>query len=461
MPPDEEPEVASDPDQADRLDAALCGDAAFAVVDGEPTAATLEAAIARLDPEQVAIIRIRNPLVAPLSAERVMLQLAPEETDENGLVLDEAGRLLRAVTAGAAGRPCLIVVVEQAETLTKSALSLLQLLPGLQATGGDRVRVVFLGGPAFHALLEDPRFSAIRGDDSELPDVDELPVSYGTGAAVGPSLALARRSSKLRRFAALGAIVLAASAMLVVALRSSHSPETVTAPIVARPLALGIPALPPPPPRDDLPPSLPAGVAAVVPPPPAVTPAVEPPLAPPVAPALLPLSPPAIAEDAAAARARAFAEFNAFVEARGLAGRLSRSNREILFQEYLVRRSKGEVFGSAPTAANGPQATAVSEPPEVLLFFQANAPGMQAWVDQSAAKLRQRVPDVTLRPMPDSLPEPSVRYFRPEDRDVALTLAFALLPESANWKIVDMSGAAGRRARATIEVWLPRPSTAP
>ena len=206
--------------------AALGGDAPFLVWIGPPDSTSdLEAALARLDPARQAVLRISNPLTAPLSLQRVMLQLAPDNGDEpTGTGGDEAGRLLHAVAVCAAGRPFLLVVVEQAETLTPAALALLQLLPGLRGPGIPTVQVAFHGTMAFHALLRGPRFRPIRDH-----------------AADPPPLPARRSSERRRRGALLGAASIAVALLLAATLFPSRGPFSVAtvpaAPAVSGPAA--------------------------------------------------------------------------------------------------------------------------------------------------------------------------------------------------------------------------------
>ncbi len=418
----------------------FAGNTPFLFLPAEPGAAGIEAALAGLDPNQVAVLRIRNPLAAPLSLERAMLQLAPEGDDAPAD--DDAARLLHTVTARAAGRPTLLVVVEQAETLTTRALALVQLLPGLHPPGGPAVRVAFVGTPAFHALLDDPRFHPIR---------DHLATPPPNGAAAATARPPAPLRPRRTRPAILAA--LAVAALGAVSLRPRNPPPApaplAPAPLAAAPLAAApspatpaaagpAPALAAAPPAP-APPEPPPPPAAPVPPPEAAPPAAAPP-------------PPAPApEDPAAARARLFRDFNTFVEARGLAGRLSRADREALFAEYLARHQ----VASLPTAATIPPAAPA---PEVVLLFPA---GAEALAEADAALLRRQAPDVTLRPAPETLADPTIRFFRPEDRELALNLALALPQAPAEWLLVDRSAEPDRPTRPKVEVWLLRPRPTP
>jgi hypothetical protein len=450
-----------DPD-VDWLSTACFGNSVFLVLAAEISVATLDAAIARLNSDRVATIRIRNPLAAPLSFERAMLQLAPENSDQDVLSLMGKRSLVSAMTARAAGRPCLLVVVEQAETLTVSALTLLELLSGLEIPDVDRVRVAFLGGPAFDRLLSEPRFQTARDHsawlaaprDAHLPQADTAAAPIAVLPSVDSSPVRQRRLIKIFGAAAVAVVVLLAVAIW------PGSPPTTDAPVSLPALAQDEPASAPTPQEEVTQASSPV-VAAAIPPSRSVLPAEEALVPPPVEPAPPSAAPPAVAEDPVVARARIFREFNAFLEARGLAGRLSRSDREALFQEYLVRHHTAAAPAVAPAASNRPEASVASELPEVLLFFKATQPDIEGTANEIAATLRSQVPDVTLHRVSESLSDPIVNYFRPEDRDLALSVALSLPRAATEWKVVDMSGTAGRPTRPTIEVWLPRELVVP
>ena len=380
----------------------------------------LEAALPGLDPAQVATVRIGNPLATPLSPHRMMLQLAPDDGEQDAAD-DDAGRLLDAVAARAAGRPSLLVVVEHAETLTPASLALLQLLPGLRTPGAPFVRVVFHGTAAFRALLDDPRFAPIR---------DHLPASPVPGRAGTVPVAQSRPSLRRRRLV-LGA-AFAAAALLGIGHLLYRPHRAATAIPAATNAPVPAPAPPPAPEAAAQPPAAPAAEAPQTLPPPA-----------------------AIAEDPATARARLFRDFSAFVEARGLAGRLSPTDREALFQEYLARRHVAAT--TPPSRTTAPAPAAIDDRRAVVVLFPVGVPGAEARAAQDAVLLRNQVQAVTLRSTDRSPPDPRIIYFDPDDRDLAVSLARTLPPAPTEWQVMDMSAAAGHPAKPTIEVWLPRP----
>ncbi len=132
-----------------------------AVVTNDPVAASpgLEAAIARLMAEHVTVLRLANPLTAPLTPRRILIQLGMDgEDEENGE--DDGTRLERLLERRGEGGS-LALVIEQAETLTPAALRVLRRL----GAGPGHVRIMLAGasGPW------NP-FDAARTDRSLAPD---------------------------------------------------------------------------------------------------------------------------------------------------------------------------------------------------------------------------------------------------------------------------------------------------
>jgi len=501
MPAPAAPEIA-------HVQASLRANAPFiAMLGGPEQAVLLDEALAGLGAGAPATMRVCNPLTTPLSLERIMLQLAPVDGEpEPG---DDAGpgvasgddspnastrRVLRAMMARLSGQPALLVIVEQAHTLTAPALAFLQLLPELRHPGLPSVHVAFVGSSAFRALLADPRFRTIAGHlERPLPDAPAdpasslasvapaaiapasvaaasiasepgMPAGTHTGAPTETPLALGRR---LPRPAILGAGIAAAALAGVLLLNTGPRSSSAPAPIPATTAALAPaatprttaalpaqqPAQPPAAPAPEVQPPITRPAPAPAPPPLAAPPAsafADPPPGP--VPETIPASEPPTPvqapapEEAAAARARLFREFDAFVRARGLSGRLSRANREALFQEYLVRR---QAPPAAPLEA------------EVTLLFQAGSVGSETLANQNAALLRPQVRGLVMRDAAGGPPVPTVRYFYAADRDTALRLAGATPLPGREWQVVDLTAAADKPAPTTIEMWLPAPRGRP
>ncbi len=95
------------------------------------------------------VIRTGNPLSTPLSLSRLMLQVGADPHAD-----DEAGALLDAIVAHAAGQASAVLSVDDAHTLEPDALQALAQLPLPGSEGSVGVQLVFTGRPALLALLD-------------------------------------------------------------------------------------------------------------------------------------------------------------------------------------------------------------------------------------------------------------------------------------------------------------------
>lgn len=95
------------------------------------------------------VIRTGNPLSTPLSLSRLMLQVGADPHAD-----DEAGALLDAIVAHAAGQPNAVLSIDDAHTLEPDALQALAQLPLPGSEGSVGVQLVFTGRPALLALLD-------------------------------------------------------------------------------------------------------------------------------------------------------------------------------------------------------------------------------------------------------------------------------------------------------------------
>lgn len=130
----------------------------MALLGGPKQAAKVEIAIRELAAAHIGFVRISNPLVSPLSLERLVLQIT---RDKAGKVRrDNAERVLRALIARSDTRRQVVVVVEQAETLAPEALEFLHGLPGLSHPSLAPVQVALVGASAPRRLVRGSRTTA-------------------------------------------------------------------------------------------------------------------------------------------------------------------------------------------------------------------------------------------------------------------------------------------------------------
>ena len=443
---------------ATTLDSAILAGQPYILV--PPGPAAFNAAATTLADQGVVLVRVANPLAAPLSLGRVMLQLASGSDADHD---DDAVRVMHALAEKGRGATHLVVAVDDADTLAAPALSFLQLLPSLPASVPP-IQVAFAGGPAFHALLAAPRFQPIRdalAKPVDAPPVDVRPVdatptdapppvdafpldtppaqaSTAEPHTIEPSTASAKRPSLLlRSLQAVGAAaaalaVLAAAAILLHRTSTTPKPD-LPSPVQSTPAPSPpvqsasteiTPTVTPAPPNDPAPPAAPP-LAAQTPPDAATAAIPTPPL------------------DPAAERTRLRREFDAFLAARPpTARRTTPAERDQLFREYLARRQ-----GTPPTLPTIAQA--------VLIRYLATSPAAEAEAQRTATSLLQ-AGATTLQPAPAVPAIPTIRYFFPSDRPAALALAAATPVLGGEWQVEDATNTP-QNTPGTLELWLPPP----
>ena len=123
--------------------------------------AALEGALRSLSDTGVHIIRLANPLRAPLTLERILIQLAGFQDEmSHG---EDTDSVLRAVLSQLqAGRDRMVISIEQAETLHPMALLLLDQIARPAEPGGPSPQILFTGTPAFARALGHPLLGRMR-----------------------------------------------------------------------------------------------------------------------------------------------------------------------------------------------------------------------------------------------------------------------------------------------------------
>ena len=130
-----------------------------AIIAAQPAsqAAGLEAAAAMMANGGIASVRVGNPLNSSLTLQRILFQTNLGGTGDNAAVDDEA-HLARLLEERRGAQDRLVLVVERAETLDQAALLSLQRL----ASAPGAMQVLFVGGPAFWAMLDDAELAPLR-----------------------------------------------------------------------------------------------------------------------------------------------------------------------------------------------------------------------------------------------------------------------------------------------------------
>lgn len=437
----------------------------MALLGGPEQAAKVEIAIRELATAHIGFVRIGNPLVSPLSVERLVLQITRGEADE--VRRGNVERVLRALIARSDARRQVVVVVEQAETLAPEALEFLHGLPGLSHPSLAPVQVALVGASALGARIADNRTYIIRDPANPAP---AIAIRTPAPALRTPWPRASRKEQPRSGVLLLAGVGLCGVAAILFMIRGPFQPDTVPrGPTLPGTLTLTETQAPSPPTASEpqqtaiaapqallaapltqlveqQPTEAPPALAQASPQAsPAEMPALEPP-SPPLAPLL---------EDAAAARARLYREFTAFLNTRSLGRRLPQAEREALFQEYLARHQA--TLSSLQTAAPAEVETSrIPGEPRVLLFFASGSDPDRAAAEHQAELLRDRVAGLELLPARVVPAIPTITYEFPADREAALALARTTRAPGGEWQVEDMTASPKRPEPGTIEMWLPR-----
>lgn len=280
--------------------------------------ASLAAAVTALG-SGIRCVRIGNPLKSPLTLSRIILQIGAEQGASAEEEMADAARLLATRTGE---EHLVLLIIEQAETLDHEALSFLQRLPGLTSPDSSLLQILFMAGPRFWTLLQNAEFASLR--EQLAGRIEPLPSQVPTIPVV--PIALAPRP-QARRWAAWGGLV------TVVALAGIAG-----ALLLARPPAMV--AIDPEPEASDQTNAAPAPVS-----PPTETSRADESSAdaPPTASAAVP------AEDPARSQDQLRRAFDGFLSLSGPKfARLTKIQREELFQQYLLNQSQSRPGTPAP-----------------------------------------------------------------------------------------------------------------
>ena len=102
-------------------------------------------------------VRVGNPLSSPLTLRRILFQI-DQGAGVDGADMDVEAHLARLLKERQGAHNLIVLVAEQAETLDTAALLSLQRL----ASTPGALQVLFVGAPAFWALLDDTRLFPLR-----------------------------------------------------------------------------------------------------------------------------------------------------------------------------------------------------------------------------------------------------------------------------------------------------------
>ena len=435
----------------------LMGPRCAAIITASPASrlAGLEAAAVAMANGSVTSVRVGNPLNSPLTLQRILIQMDLDGGEDDADADDEA-RLVRLLGERRGAQSRIVLVVERAETLDPAVLLLLQRI----ASPPGAVQILFVGGPAFWALLDAAELAPLRraltGQEMEpaevAPPAPVIPVTISPVAPVRPPAganldrpvdpttelrpAVSARSG--RRWWIVGTIgvvaivTLGATAVLApgglfyyaVPQRDMPTPpdrgranDLEQAPVPLRPAPLTAPAPAAPSQRASMPVLPPTGQADPLAP-------LAPPAFPPAArsePAQLPTAP-----------------------GHGA--------------DALPNMQGGAQSGESPFWR--PRDAAPSGPPSfldgrIVIHYRGGSGTGEAEADRLATAAAPLAAKVQTRVVADTPSAPVIRFFHPEDAERARQLADALSGPGLTWDIRNFSSFRPSPTLGMIEVWTP------
>jgi len=429
-------------------------------------AAGLQAAATSLAEAGSASVRVGNPLSSPLTLRRILFQIDLDGGGDEAEVDDEA-RLARLLEERRGAQDRIVLVVERAETLDAAALLSLKRLasaPGAQ-------QVLFVGAPAFWALLDDAGLAPLRRALAR--QRTEPAAACAPAPVIAPAAAPARpvagtvpdRPAGLisgtrpaasarsgRRWWVGGAVGLAATfALGSAAVLAPGGLFYYAAPqrdMPTHPDDAAGPGQPPTAPQPGSPTS-PAVSAPAAPPLPQVAaptrlPAVQ-------AGSLAPLTStaPSPAARAGTQQTRPRSEPAQLPNAPGRdAGALTDAQRD-------AQSGQSEQLPSwRPRDAAPPVASPLSGG-RVVIHYRGGSVAGEVEADRLAVVAAPLAARVQTRMVADTPSSPVIRFFHPEDGARARQLAGALGGAGQGWQIRDFGDFRPRPSPGTIEVWTP------
>ena len=432
-----------------------------AIITANPASrlAGLEAAAVAMANGSVTSVRVNNPLNSPLTLQRILIQMDLDGGEDDADADDEA-RLVRLLTERRGAQSRIVLVVERAETLDPAALPPLQRI----ASPPGAVHILFVGGPAFWALLDPAELAPLRraltgqgtAPAEVAPPGPVIPVTKSPIAPVRPpaNVSLARPVDPMtelrpvvsartgRRWWIVGAIGVVAIVTL--------GATAVFAPGGLFYYAVPQRDMPMPPDRgraNDLEQS-PVPLRPAPPMPPVTAPApaalsqqpATPALPPtgqagPLAPLAPPAPPPAARSEPTQLPHAPIRETEALTNMQG----------DSQSEQSLSWRLRDTVLPAPPSFFDG----------RIVIHYRGGSGTGEAEAARLAAVAALLADKVQTRVVADTPSAPVVRFFHPEDADRARQLADALSGSGPRWAIRDFSSFRPSPSLGTIEVWTP------
>ena len=418
----------------------------------------LQAATASFAEAGAMFVRVGNPLSSPLTLERILFQI-DQGAGGDDADMDVEAHLARLLEECQGAHNRIVLVAEQAETLDAAALLSLQRL----ASAPGAVQVLFVGAPAFWALLYDTRLFPLRqalmtGRYMEAAEVTpSAPVVSVLAASVRPAhgtlleqpggitsgsrpVASARSG---RRWWVAGAVGLAASCALgAAAVLAPGGLFYYATPQRSVPAHLGIEAGSRQPP---------AALQPDAPTSPVVSAPAASTLPQMAAPARLPAlqAPPAPAPAARAGTQQTHPRLDPAQPSDAP----SRGTDALTDEQRGTQSGQSEQSQSwQPSDATSPAALAPSEG-RVVIHYRGGSEAGEAEADRLAVVAAPLAAQVQTRMVGDTPSAPAVRFFHAEDEARARQLAGALSTAGQRWEVRDFGDFRPRPSPGTIEVW--------
>ena len=412
--------------------------------------------------EGAALVRVGNPLSAPLSLRRLLIQIDPGEFANDNEGHGET-RLAELLESRAASGP-VVLVIDRAETLEADALLALQHV----ASGSGAVKVVFFGSPTFWQLLDDQELAPLRHalNRPAAAAVDSRPATPPPAATNPPGITPERwrppASQPVQGWwlaAVLGLLITGVSIALLApdglfhpvapqpkvadmatsATSPAVAPQTGSAPESEPPSAAPAPG--PAPSSNPQLPSAPAQSPVGIQPPGTFA------RPPPARPSAQPSAPSSGRADARQVRPRT--RFERFVAGSGYEiDSLSDEERALLLGRFLAGEPAGTPKSNEATASEAADAS------RVVIHYNENATTGET-INRLAEQAAPFAASVQARAVAHTPFMAEIRYFHPSDLARARELATALRAVRPNWQIRDFSQYRPGPLLGTIEVWIP------
>jgi hypothetical protein len=153
--------------------------------------ALLQSVIDTVADLETRFVHVGNPLRAPLTLERVFMQVMGPEADVR---LERDGAALTRILAGPVGDEArLIVVIQQAESLDKEALQTLRAMAPSFSSAAPRVQMLLCGPVAFGSMMGQPVKAQERSPEPVRPARQAAPAMAPAAEPATPAAPAPRR----------------------------------------------------------------------------------------------------------------------------------------------------------------------------------------------------------------------------------------------------------------------------